>query len=166
LKKWGSRITLAVLLLGMLSLAFNIEQSEAESSLLLEMNVDKTIITVGEEINITLTLKNIGETSVTITYTPPLFDVFCCGPEGCYKWSDGMWNLYRYVNGKYHPPKPGNYHLLGICYPAGIETPYTITVTVTGSTVSMEGPYFTWSGTEYWIIIRHGRRPLRVVSNV
>jgi len=152
LKEIVSGVMLTVLLIGMLKLASNIQQVKAEDALLLEMNANKNVITIGEKINITLTLKNVGETNVTITYTPPLFDVYYCTPKGCFRWSDGMyfiqvvlqftlkpgenysdtlqWDLYQFVNGEHHPPKPRTYYLLGICYPAGIMTPSSIAVTL------------------------------------
>ena len=151
-KRTVSGITLTLLLIAMLTLAFNIQQVKAEDDLLLEMNVNKNVVTIGEKINITLTLKNVGETNVTITYTPPLFDVYYHTPKGCFRWSDGMyfilmelqftlkpgenyseplqWDLYQFVNREYHPPKPGNYYLLGICYPTGIMTSFSIAVTL------------------------------------
>ena len=147
---YGTLLTL--LLFGMSTLALNTLRVKAEDNLVLEMNANKNIVTIGEKINITLTLKNVGETNVTITYGPPLFDVYYCTPEGCFRWSDGMlfiqmvlnltlepgetysdtlqWNLYQYVNREYRPPKPGTYHLFGICCPTGTVTLRSIAVTL------------------------------------
>lgn len=191
LKRTVYGIMLTLLLLGVLTLALNIQQVKAEDNLLLEMDVNKTIVTIGEKINITLTLKNVGETNVTITYTPPLFDVYYCTPGGCFRWSDGMyfvqvmlqftlkpgenysdtlqWDLYQFVNGEYHPPKPGTYYLSGICYPAGIMTPSSIAVTlielpVGGYTFPIKGAYYTSNGIGYWIVV-FGKRPMCLISN-
>jgi hypothetical protein len=150
LKTTVSGMMLTLLLVGMLTLAFSIQQARAEDNLLLEISVSKTIVIVGEDINVALTLKNVGETNVTIAYSPPLFDVYYSTPEGCFRWSDGkvfvlielfltlepgeaynqtlQWNLYQYKSGVFYPPKPGTYNLFGLCYPAGITTPYSIAV--------------------------------------
>ncbi len=121
--------------------------------LILEMTVSKNEITGGEQINITLTLKNIGTSNITIEYGPPLFDVIYCTPDGCFCWSDDkafwhwvlsltlepgenytetlQWNLYQYVNGTYYPPDPGTYYLWGICYWGFIYAPSPVAVTIT-----------------------------------
>lgn len=99
-----------------------------------------------------MTLRNIGKSTVTIEYGPPLFDVYYCTPEGCFRWSDGkyfilivlsltlepgesytealQWNLYQFVNGTYYPPEPGTYYLWGICSSAGVTTSSPIAVTL------------------------------------
>ncbi len=105
------------------------------------MEVSKTLIPIGEEIGITLTLTNIGDTDVKITYGPPLFDAGYCTPDGCFYWSDGKvfisvildlilepgenitqtleWDLYQYEYEGHDPPRPGTYNLTGICIYAG-----------------------------------------------
>jgi len=108
------------------------------------MEVNKTVITVGESIDITLTLKNVGENSVKITFGPPFFDVWCCAPEGCFRWADGKyfiqiildlilepgetytetlhWDLYQYIDQEFCPPKPGTYDLFGHAICIGMVT--------------------------------------------
>jgi len=118
----------------------------------LEMEINKSSIVTGEDINFTLSLINVGNQAVTINFTPPFFDIICHSPEGYrYKWSDDKcfvqvflsltldpgenysetleWNLYRYENGEYYPPKPGTYQLYGIAIPAGLMCgPINVTV--------------------------------------
>lgn len=118
----------------------------------LEMTVSKTTIIIGEEIDITLTLRNVGTNAVTIEYGPPLFDVCYCTPHGCFRWSDGkyfilvvlsltlepdeeysetlQWNLYQFIDGVFYAPEPGTYYLWGICSPAGITTSSLMPVTL------------------------------------
>ena len=129
--------TLALFLIAMLALAFNAHPVKAQDDLLLEMEVDKTVITVGESIGITLTLINVGTDNITIIYGPPFFDVGYCTFEGCFGWSDGkyfiqivleftlkpgenysetlQWDLYQYRDGKYYPPRLGTCYLMGFC---------------------------------------------------
>jgi hypothetical protein len=136
----------------MLALTLNIPQAKADENLILEMHVDKRVATIGEKINITLTLKNVGNTTVTIEYEPPLFDIFYTTFEGCFYESDGsgfipvvfnltlepgetysrllQWNLYQYVNYEYRPPKPGTYYLFGICCPTWTTTTFSTAVTL------------------------------------
>jgi hypothetical protein len=147
-------IVMALMMIWASILAFNVQRVEAEDNLLLEMNVDQTTMNIGEKINITLTLRNVGETNVTVTFTPPLFDVYYCTPDGCFRWSDGMyfiqvvieftletgqshsetlqWDLYQYSHGQFHPPKPGTYNLSGLCYPAWTATQSSKAVTLIG----------------------------------
>ena len=126
--------------------------SSGATELELKMEINKSSIVIGEDINITLSLINAGNQAVTINFTPPFFDVICYPPEGYYyKWSDDQyfvqellsltlnpgenysetleWNLYRYENGEYYPPKPGTYQLYGIAIPAGLMCgPINVTV--------------------------------------
>ena len=126
--------------------------SSGATELELKMEINKSSIVTGEDINITLSLINVGNQAVTISFTPPFFDVICHSPEGyCYKWSDDKyfiqvllsltldpgenysetleWNLYRYENGEYYPPKPGTYQLYGLSVPAGLMCgPINVTV--------------------------------------
>lgn len=123
---------------------FNVHPAKSGSSLLLEMSVNKTVIAIGETIDITLTLKNVGENSVDFTFGPPFFDVCYCTSEKCYYWSDGQyfiqvildlvlepgenytetlhWNLFQCINGEFCPPEPGNYNLFGVAIYAGTVT--------------------------------------------
>jgi len=135
-----------------LSLAFVPFSSSGAAELELKMEINKSSIVTGEDINFTLSLINAGNQTVTINFTPPFFDIICHSPEGyCYKWSDDKcfiqvflsltldpgenytetlkWNLYRYENGEYYPPKPGTYQLYGIAIPAGLMCgPIDVTV--------------------------------------
>lgn len=130
-------VTSALLLIGMSTLVFNIHPVKSQNNLLMRVEVSKTMISVGDSINITLTLVNVGTDNVTIIYGPPLFDVSYCTFEGCFQWSDGkyfvqivleltltpgenysqtlQWNLYQYRDGRYDPPRPGVYYLVGLC---------------------------------------------------
>lgn len=153
-KKAISGIILTLLLIEMSTL---ICDSSAVDNLELEITVSNTTITIGEEINITLTLRNIGTSNVTIQYIPPLFDAYYCTPDDCFRWSVGkpfppttlslklepgeshtetvQWNLYQYVcecpSTTYYPPDPGTYDLWGTCPDASITTPSPVAVTLT-----------------------------------
>ena len=161
LQGWGS------------SAYFEIVASELE----LDMTVSNTTMTIGQEINITLTLRNIGTSAVTIQYTPPLFDVYYCTPHGCFQWSDGkffiqvvlsltlepsekytetlQWNLYQYSDGIFYPPEPGTYYLWGICFSAGITTSSPIPVTLVEpaipATIDVHPPALILSSKGQWI---------------
>ena len=125
----------------------------AITPLVLEMAVSKNEITVGEQIDITLTLKNIGTSTVTTQYGPPLFDAYYCTPDRCFCWSDGkvfppivlsltlepgeshtetlQWNLYQFINYTYYPPDPGTYYLWGRCNIwEFVATPPPVAVTI------------------------------------
>jgi len=152
MKKSVSTLILFILLSGMLTLEINTCSVKAQDDLLLEVDVDKTVITVGDNTDITLTLVNVGTDNITIIYGPPLFDAWYCTFEGCFRWSDGKyfiqivlgltlkpgenhsetlrWNLYQYRDGKYHPPKPGIYYLVGSCRFAETVIPPYIAVRV------------------------------------
>ena len=156
-----------------LSAYFEIVAAELE----LEMTVSSTTITIGKEINITLTLRNIGTSDVTIQYTPPLFDVYYCTPHGCFSWSYGkffvqvvlsltlepgekytetlQWNLYQYSDGIFYPPEPGTYYLWGICFSAGITTSSPIAVTLVEptipATIDVHPPTLILSSKGQWI---------------
>jgi len=143
---------LALVSMSILTSVFNVSPVKSEGNLLLEIEVDKTVIHIGESINIGLTLKNVGADNVTITYSPPLFDVFYHSREGCFRWSDGkyfillvlsitlepgqncsetlQWNLYHYIHGKYFPPKPGTYYLQGTCRPVAIASSAPMAITL------------------------------------
>ena len=77
-------VTSALLLIGMLTLAFNNNPVKSQNNLLRRVEVSETTICVGDSINITLTLVNVGTDNLTITYGPPLFDVSYCTSEGCF----------------------------------------------------------------------------------
>jgi hypothetical protein len=142
LKKALPKLIFVLFSMNLLTLGTNILLVKSEENLLLSIDVDRTVMQVGQKINIMLTLKNVGESNVTICYTPPLFDVCYCGSDGCFCWSDGLyfiqvflcftlepgrncsetlqWNLYQYANGEYRPPKPGTYRLWSTCHPSSI----------------------------------------------
>ena len=122
------------------------------TELKLKMEINRSSIVTGENINFTLSLINAGNQTLAINFTPPFFDIICHSPEGyCYKWSDDKcfvqvslsltldpgenysetleWNLYRYENGEYYPPKPGTYQLYGIAIPVGLMCgPINVTI--------------------------------------
>jgi parallel beta-helix repeat protein len=107
----------------------------------LSITIKKRIITIGETINISLTLKNIGNDTVTLVFpTSQMFDVYLCiDRRPILAWSHDkfflmmvleitlhpgetfnqtlQWNFYRYdqQSGEYIPPKPGHYELMGVC---------------------------------------------------
>jgi len=152
LRKIVPAVMLALVSMSILTSVFNVFPVKSEDNFLLEIEVDKTVIHVGESINITLALKNVEADNVTITYSPPLFDVFYYSREGCFRWSDGkyfillvfsitlepgqnysetlQWNLHQFVHGKYFPPQPGTYYLQGICRPVAIASSAPIAITV------------------------------------
>ena len=142
MRRIASIVVLTLLLIGMSTFTSSIQSVLAEDSLLLEMDVSKTIINIGEKINITLTVRNIGNTTVTRTYyhTPaPVFDAYYFTPSGFISCLDGSygipviteftlepgenytrtlhWNLYQYqhIIGEFYPPVPGTYDLYGMC---------------------------------------------------
>lgn len=137
-------IILLLVLITTSALLFGVHLAKSENNLLLTMRVNKTVIALGESIDITLTLKNVGENIVNFTFNPPFFDVYYCTSEKCYYWSDGLyfiqvilnlilepgenytetlhWNLYRHINGEYCPPELGTYDLFGVAIWAGVTT--------------------------------------------
>lgn len=145
---------LPLLLIGMSTLISDIS---AVDNLELEITVSNTTITIGEWINITLTLRNVGTSNVTIQYNLPLFDLYYCTPDGCFRWSVGkvfpqivlslelepgenhtetlQWNLYQYEcacpSTTYYSPDPGTYDLWGTCFWANLLTPSPVAVTLT-----------------------------------
>jgi len=123
-----------------LTLAFNVERAMAEDNLLLEMQASKTLITIGEEVNITLIVTNVGNTIFSRTYywaPAPRFDAYYFAPSGIVSYGDGTvfipvvveftlepgenitrtlrWDLYQHIDEEYYPPVPGNYNLCGSC---------------------------------------------------
>ena len=169
LKRIISGIMLTLLLASILTFLFNVHPVKSGDNLLLEMQVSKTTITVGESINITLTLKNTGTTSVKITFGPPFFDVYYCTHEGCFRWSADkyfiqvildlilepgetyaetlQWNLYKYVSGEYYPPELGTYVLFGVCYWVGLGDSVEVTVVERITATAAIHPYVlsSWS---------------------
>lgn len=150
-KRTVSGIILLLILTSIWTLSFGVYPVRCGADFLLEIAVNKTVITVGESIDITLTLKNVGENSVKITFGPPFFDVWYCTPEECFRWSDGrcfvhvildlvlepgenhtetlQWDLYRYMDGEFYPPESGTYDLFGVAIWIGTVTE-SISITV------------------------------------
>lgn len=112
----------------------------SNSDLELRMTVEKAVIVIGEEVNITLTLRNVGTSNITIVFGMcQKFDVLMFNESFCSSWSDGkyfcmlvteillgpgeefsqtlQWNFYWFnrTNGEYISPSPGCYHLRGVC---------------------------------------------------
>jgi len=157
-RKTVSGIMLTLLLTSMLTLVSNVS---AVDDLELEMTVSNTTITIGEEIDITLTLRNVGTYAITIAFgTSQAFDVCYCTASGCFEWSDGkwfvmlyweitlepgetfsrtlQWNLYQYnrTSGEFIPPEPGTYYLWGVCVgQPGAITSYLTRVRLVGQPV-------------------------------
>jgi len=150
-KRTVSGIMLLLCLTSIWTLSFDVYPVRSGSNLLLEVEVDETVIAVGESIDITLVLKNVGENSVKITLGPPFFDVCYCTPEKWFYWSDGQyfiqvildlilepgenytetlrWDLYQCIDGEFCPPEPGTYDLFGVAIWIGSVTePIRITV--------------------------------------
>lgn len=70
---------------------FAVHPAKSASNLQLEMSVNKTVIAMGESIDITLTLKNAGDVNLTFIFYPPFFDAYYCISEKCYNWSDNVY---------------------------------------------------------------------------
>jgi len=106
----------------------------------LTMTVNKDIVPIGQQIDFTLTLTNIGKNNVTITFgSSQAFDLSYYTKTKWYRWSDGkyflhlvwevtlkpgenfsqtlQWNLYQYnrTSGKFIPPELGTYSVWGTC---------------------------------------------------
>lgn len=138
-------VLLSLLLIAVPTVTLNIRPVEAEALLVLEMEVSNTTITIGEEINITLVLKNVGNTTFTQTYShapAPEFNTYYIAPSAWgfyYPLYGGIvipvetdvtiapgenitrryeWDLYSqqdYPAELYYPPPPGSYKLYGWC---------------------------------------------------
>lgn len=136
-------VLLSLLLVCVPAITSHIRPVQAEALLVLEMEVSNTTITIGEEINITLVLKNIGNSTFVQTYfqiPAPVFDayyftasdmVFKYGPfgggipieveviiePGANITTILKWDLYKedFQTGLCYPPPPGNYNLYGYC---------------------------------------------------
>jgi hypothetical protein len=133
---------LSLLLIGVPSIAFEVRPVDAEAVLVLEMEVSNTTITIGEKIDITLVLKNVGNTTFSVTYPhlpAPEFNAYYFTSTGlvfCYSYiiwvpvivdvviepganiTDTLtWDLYKRDpnTGLRYPPPPGNYNLYGCC---------------------------------------------------
>lgn len=167
---------LLTFLLIMTSISFS---SFSMGEIRFEMEVNKRSIIVGENVEITLSLRNVGNQTVTIDYTPPLFDIICCSPDGYrYKWSDDKvfiqvflrltlrpgenysttieWNLYRYENGEYYPPRPGTYQLYGVCiYTGQMCGPFNVTVKPVSSLRLKTDKYIYLLGENITIILEN-----------
>jgi hypothetical protein len=114
--------------------------SYAYNGLEVTTHVDKTIIVIGEVVNITMTLRNIGNDTVSLYFgSSQTFDVILIGANVTAMWSDGyvfllivrepqlqpnqtlgeilQWNFFLHDRslGSFIPPPPGVYTILGIC---------------------------------------------------
>lgn len=137
-------VLLSLLLIGVPTVASNIRPVKAEASLVLEMEISNTTITIGKKINITLVLKNVGNTTYSATFThgpEPQFNSYYFTPSDiafCYPYPPIIWipviidviiepgeNITRTLKwdlykedihtGLRYPPPPGNYNLYGWC---------------------------------------------------
>lgn len=107
----------------------------------LQMSIPKTVITIGETVNITLTLRNAGGSNITVWFgSSQSFDVYLYYddypfPINAWSYDKGfllyvwdlslnpgetytatlLWNFYRFTGYEYSPPSPGNYSLVGLC---------------------------------------------------
>jgi hypothetical protein len=106
----------------------------------LTISVNTDIALVGQQVEFTLVLTNVGEIDVTVTFaSSQAFDLYYRAGLGLYRWSDGKWftlmvwevtlqpaesfsetltwDLYQYnrADGSFHPPKPGAYNVWGVC---------------------------------------------------
>jgi hypothetical protein len=116
--------------------------SYADNGLEVTMHVDKTIIIIGEVVNITLVIRNVGNDTLTLCFgSPQTFDVILLGTNIVAFWSDGwhyflpvggelqlqanqtfgeilQWNFFLYNRSlleSYIPPPPDVYTIFGIC---------------------------------------------------
>jgi hypothetical protein len=115
--------------------------SGVNDDLELTMSIDKTTIVIGEVVNTTLTLRNIGNDTLTIWFgSSQSFDTYLYYMDiPIARWSDGkcfllyVWELYLEPNetfsqtlewnfflyhpstGKFSSPYPGNYQIVGVC---------------------------------------------------
>jgi hypothetical protein len=114
--------------------------SYANDGLEVTMQVDKTIISIGEAVDITMTLRNIGNDTLSLFFgSSQTFDVFLLGMNVTARWSDGyafllivrepqlqpnqtlgeilQWNFFLYNRSieSFIPPPPGVYTIFGIC---------------------------------------------------
>jgi len=115
--------------------------AETEANLLLEMQVSGTQVILGDEINITLTVRNVGNVTFNKTYgsaPAPIFHAYFFTSSSLfldnYGWvflpveieftlnpGDNFtttleWDLYRREDGTHaYPPPPGTYDLYGWC---------------------------------------------------
>ena len=121
----------------------------------LQITIEKPTIVIGEVVNIKLTLKNIGNSTITITFMDgQAYEIYLLNEAHTLicRWSDDKlftqaiwymtlkpgenrtkiipWNLYKYTGYGYIPPTPGNYYLVGECvgHPGVITSELPITL--------------------------------------
>lgn len=117
-----------------------------DNDLELWMTVEDTVIVIGQEVNVTLTVRNVGTSNITLVFgTCQKFDLAIFNESFFCSWSEDklfcmlyteillkpgeefsktlQWNFYWYnrTSGQYSPPAPGCYYLVGTC--AGEHTP-------------------------------------------
>jgi len=106
----------------------------------LRVTIEDTVIVIGEEVNVTLTVRNVGTSNVTLVFsTCQKFDVAIFNESFICSWSEGkyfcmlyteillrpgeefsqtlQWNFYWFnrTSEQYSPPAPGCYYLVGKC---------------------------------------------------
>jgi hypothetical protein len=88
LKRLFSGIIIVMLCLGVSALALRIQPVKADEQLELTMTVEKTDYYVGEPINVTLTVTNISNQTITFEYWAKTFDLLVHNDTGyIYQWS-------------------------------------------------------------------------------
>jgi len=88
LKRLFSGIIIVMLCLGVSALALRIQPVKADEQLELTMTVEKTDYYVGEPINVTLTVTNISNQTITFQYWAKTFDLLVHNDTGyIYQWS-------------------------------------------------------------------------------
>jgi len=113
-----------------------------------KMTIERVLLGIGDTVNITLTLKNLGNETLMIWFgSSQNFDLYLYhSGVPVTKWSDGMaflmfvwelylgpdetythrlnWNFYLYnpSTGDRYPPEPGKYELVGVCVGHFLET--------------------------------------------
>jgi hypothetical protein len=142
-----SGILVSLLLIGLLALAFSIQPVKADEQLELTMTVEKTDYYVGEPINVTFTVTNISNQTITFEYWAKTFDFMVYNDTGLiYQWSksrifpffivdlslDPGENITRVLTwpqtcndtvfSKGTPVSPGAYHIYGYGGLSELET--------------------------------------------
>lgn len=150
------KAVLAMLLVLMLASSREVPVANSTIEIVFVMHAQKTTIMMGEEVELELTLRNMGDETFTLMYTPPLFDAFYYDSANhCIRWRDDKafiqvilkltlnpgearteklrWSMYHYdsQSGLYTPPTPGTYNLYAQSF-TGIAGPILITITPNG----------------------------------
>lgn len=175
---------LVALLFSLVPMAYSPSSlAETEANLLLEMQVSETKVILGEEINITLTVRNVGNTTFNKTYssTPaPIFHAYFLTPSGLFLDNYGgvylpviveftlnpgdnftttlEWDLYRREDGTHaYPPVPGTYDLYGWCdltsIPIFMPNPTFVPITIVGDWWNLADLNFNYEVDIYDIVL-------------